>query len=223
MSSADLLYPSLASSDGKAENSHLLSIEVFGVQDQRDVLESHEGFSILLQVRPASEDDILAHCHLVDCHLASVWPSHSGGDGRCVVVVTAGHNHVLSFVSHWGVSPLPHLGSGGRVVVGIVVVSVVGASGTIVVVSTIGIVAALVGTGRVVSVFWLHDTNMEASTADTASVAIKVFLIVYLFVDGLKQGDYIQRLRNIYFDRHKPYSYSRKSLAATQVSLSTGG
>ena len=85
--------------------------------------------------------------------------------------------------------------------VGIVVVSVVGASGAIVVVSTIVVVAALVGTGRVVSVFWLHDTNMEVSIADVASVTIKVFLIVYLFVDGLKQGGYIQRLRNTYSDR----------------------
>ena len=57
------------------------------------------------------------------------------------------------------------------------------------------VVAALVGTGRVVSVFWLHDTNREANTADAASVTIKVFLIVYLFVGRLKQGDYIQRLR----------------------------
>ena len=84
------------------------------------------------------------------------------------------------------------------------------------------VVAALVGTGRVVSVFWLHDTNMGVSTTNVASVASKVFFIVYLFVDGLPQGGYIQRLRNTYFDRHKAYSYSRKSLAATQVSLSTG-
>ena len=86
-----------------------------------------------------------------------------------------------------GFPPLPHLGSGGRVLA----------------VGTIVVVAALVGAGRVVSVFWLHDTNMEVNTANAASVTINVFLIVYLFIDGLKQGDYIQRLRNTYFDRRK--------------------
>ena len=83
-------------------------------------------------------------------------------------MVTAGHNHVSSLFSHSGVSPLPHWGSGGRVVA----------------VGTIVVVAALVGVGRVVSVFWLHDTNMEVSTTNVASVAPKGFFISYLFVDG---------------------------------------
>ena len=70
-----------------------------------------------------------------------------------MVVVTAGHNHVLSFVSHWGVSPVPHSGLGGRLVsVGTIVVV---SAGMIVVVSVGAsvVVAALVETGRVVSVF----------------------------------------------------------------------
>ena len=85
-----------------------------------------------------------------------------------MVVVTAGQSHVSSLLSHWGVSPLPHWGSGGRVVA----------------VGTIVVIAALVGTGRVVSVFWLQDTNMGVSTTNVASVASKVFFIIYLLLIG---------------------------------------
>ena len=128
-----------------------------------------------------------------------------------MVVVTAGHNHVSSLLSHWGVSPVPHWGSGGRVVTvgtivvvaalvgtgrvvsvfsegwvaaGIVVVSVVGAGGAFVVVPMMVSVPTGVETGRVVSVLLPHDANMEMRIADAASVAIKVFFIVCILLAG---------------------------------------
>ena len=103
-----------------------------------------------------------------------------------MVVVRAGHNHISSFVSHWGVSPLPHLGSGGRVVAGIVVVSVAGEGDTVVVVLTVVVVPALVGTGVVVAVSWLQDTNKEVNIADVASAVMKAFFIVNLFIGEIK-------------------------------------
>ena len=83
---------------------------------------------------------------------------------------------------------MPHLGSGGRVVAGIVVVPVVETGGTVVVIPTVVVVPALVGTGMVVSVFWLHDTNVEVNIADIASAAIKAFFIVNFFIGELNKG-----------------------------------